>query len=67
MPDIAMCDGSGCPRRNDCYRHRATPTPGWQAYGFFPRLPDGSCDRFWQVQKGDRLAPVADDPPTTRK
>lgn len=25
MPDIAMCGGVGCPQRETCHRHTATP------------------------------------------
>lgn len=25
MPDITMCTGGECPKRDECYRHRARP------------------------------------------
>lgn len=32
MPDITMCKGEGCPKKDLCYRHTAKPTPHWQSY-----------------------------------
>jgi hypothetical protein len=31
-PDITMCLSKDCPRRKQCYRHEATPDPGYQSY-----------------------------------
>lgn len=54
MPDITMCTGGDCPRREICYRHRAKPSRFIQSY--FARPPvadDGSCDYFNALQPGD--------------
>jgi hypothetical protein len=32
MADLAMCEGVGCERREECYRHRATPDEICQSY-----------------------------------
>lgn len=57
MPDIAMCKGDDCPRKAECYRHRAVPTPRRQSYFAKPPLhADGSCTDFLSLRKGDRLA-----------
>lgn len=56
MPDITMCTGAGCPRKLDCYRHSAVPTPRRQAYFTKPPIKaDGSCDHFNSLRKGDLL------------
>lgn len=56
MPDIAMCPGDGCPKKTDCYRYRAVPTPQSQAYfGTPPLAPDGSCPEFLKLRPRDRL------------
>ena len=56
MPDIAMCKGDGCPKKLDCYRHRAIPTDRRQAYFATPPLqPDGTCRDFMKILPGDRL------------
>jgi len=56
MPDIAMCRGEGCPRKAECYRHRAVPTPRRQPYYATPPMrPDGSCDYFTELRRGDVL------------
>lgn len=58
MPDITMCygkeldDSRECPRRRECYRATAEPTPRRQSY--FARLPmtdDGSCGYFKEVRR----------------
>ncbi len=59
MPDIAMCPGDGCPRKLDCYRHRAVPTPRRQTYFVKPPArADGSCDYFFAIMRGDLIATV---------
>lgn len=59
MPDICMCEGTGCSRKKDCYRHRAVPTPLTQAYfGKPPLNADGSCDSFERLRPNDRLTEV---------
>ncbi len=56
MPDTAMCRGDGCPRKTECYRHRAVPTPRRQEYFAPPPVrEDGSCDYFLVLRRGDRL------------
>ena len=58
MPDIAMCRGDGCPKKRECYRHRAVPTPLRQAYfATPPAREDGSCPYFIELRKNDRLTP----------
>lgn len=32
MADITMCDGTGCLKKDDCYRHTATPNKWRQSY-----------------------------------
>lgn len=32
MPDIAMCEGFGCPWKEDCYRFTAKPSEWRQSY-----------------------------------
>ena len=39
MPDIAMCQNEECPRKTECYRYMATPSPYRQAYGDFDCKP----------------------------
>ncbi len=57
MPDIAMCKGGDCPRKAECYRFRAVPTPQRQSYFMTPPVrADGSCTHFMKLMKDDRLA-----------
>jgi hypothetical protein len=42
MPDITMCKGAGCPKKENCYRYTATPSPHWQSW--FMNVP-------WEKEK----------------
>jgi hypothetical protein len=49
MPDITMCSGRGCPKKDQCYRYKATPNQYWQSY--FVEPPFGlkkadECEHF---------------------
>lgn len=46
MPDIAMCMGQGCPIKDSCFRHVATPNPYRQSYMEPERKEDGSCEYY---------------------
>jgi hypothetical protein len=56
MPDIKMCEGldarlQTCPKRNKCFRYKATPNPYRQFYFVFAPFEiseDGEfkCDSF---------------------
>lgn len=55
MPDITMCHGDRCPRKESCYRHTAEPTPLRQSFFAVPPVkPDGSCDHYSPVDKENR-------------
>jgi hypothetical protein len=63
MPDLWMCPGEGCPKKNKCYRHRAVPTSLNQAYGETPpNAADGTCDDFLELRGGDRLTDIGAGP-----
>lgn len=51
MPDITMCDGSGCPKRRCCYRYRAVPS---MYQSWFATAPwDGErCIEYWPLEDG---------------
>lgn len=38
MPDITMCEGGSCPKKNECYLYRALPSPQMQSYMMPPYL-----------------------------
>ena len=50
MPDIAMCKGTDCPLKNECYRFLATPSEYRQSYFVPPPIKDGVCDEFWDAK-----------------
>lgn len=58
MPDISMCANWSCPRKDDCYRFKATPNPFRQSYADFSPDADGDCEYFWdntKQQKANKL------------
>tara|TARA_R110000737_G_C14624761_1_gene494607 strand:- start:34167 stop:34343 length:177 start_codon:yes stop_codon:yes gene_type:complete len=51
MPDISMCANQFCPRKEDCYRFTATPSPHRQSYAVFKPDADGDCEHYWDNEK----------------
>jgi hypothetical protein len=54
MADISMCAGTGCPLKEDCYRHTAKACEYRQSY--FCEVPfgakkQGHCEYFWSTIK----------------
>lgn len=49
MPDISMCEGQGCPLKDTCYRHTATPSSYLQAYFCDPPYDkeEKTCTFYW--------------------
>lgn len=49
MADITMCNDQMCPRRLECHRYTAVPTPQWQSqFSDSPRVPGSqACEQFW--------------------
>lgn len=49
MPDITMCSGEGCPLKDDCWRHNATPNEYRQSFFVTPPYDAESndCVYFW--------------------
>jgi hypothetical protein len=49
MPDISMCAGGNCPKKQDCYRYTAKPSQYMQTY--FVHSPydvkEQTCEMFW--------------------
>jgi hypothetical protein len=48
MPDISMCLDKACPSRMTCYRYRAKPTEGRQAYAGFKHKGE-RCESYQSV------------------
>lgn len=65
MPNIAMCTGEGCVRKETCHRHTAKPHPLWQTYMNPPfrevavEIGEGcgtcvitqECDYYWSTKR----------------
>lgn len=47
MPDITMCKGTNCNRKDNCYRHTATPNTGHQAYFVHAPVNNQECQYYW--------------------
>ena len=48
MPDITMCNGLGCPHKEQCYRFTAEPNEFRQSYFFNSPIKDDKCDYYWE-------------------
>jgi hypothetical protein len=46
MPDITMCGGDECPRRETCYRYTARPDYMQSFFTVPPMKKDKSCDHY---------------------
>ena len=46
MPDIIMCPGAGCNKKDTCYRHTATPTKPYQVQ--VQQAPE-DCKSYWPI------------------
>lgn len=55
MPDISMCDGFGCPKKDLCYRHTAIPSPFCQTYSQFRIDKDGRCEDYWPNREAEAI------------
>lgn len=47
MPDITMCRGDGCPKKQSCYRYTAKASD-YQSFFMTPPVKDGECDHYWE-------------------
>lgn len=47
MPDISMCFGNDCHKKESCYRYTATPSEFRQSYFGKPPIKDDKCDYYW--------------------
>ncbi len=47
MPDITMCRGVNCDRRDSCHRFTATPSMRQAYFVDVPRDSNGQCEMFW--------------------
>ena len=50
MPDIAMCEGSECPIKENCWRYMA-PADRWQSYFGTPPFNEDGCEYFWDMNE----------------
>lgn len=62
MPDITMCKNKLCPKRQSCYRYRATPDRLQSYSSFVPVMDEVSgtweCDYFSRVRREDKVQPI---------
>ena len=49
MPDITMCTGEECPKKQMCYRHTAKASD-YQSFFMTPPIKDGQCDHYWETK-----------------
>lgn len=60
MPDITMCEGTGCPRKESCHRFTAKPSE-YQSYFVTPPVKeDGKCEMYWGDAEQDIYDALSD-------
>lgn len=52
ITDITMCQGSGCPLKESCYRYTAIENKYRQSWFDPQRKEDGSCDHYYPMTEG---------------
>lgn len=57
MPDITMCNGNGCPKKDSCYRFKAKPNELWQSYFMTAPYKDNDCNNYWPMEDNNKLKP----------
>lgn len=54
-PDISMCSGQECPKKDTCFRYLAKPSEFRQSYFMGPPVKeDGTCNHYWKIEGGDK-------------
>lgn len=53
MPDICMCKENNCPKRLECYRFMAIPTPYRQSYFVELKYDENGCELYWPINYED--------------
>lgn len=53
MPDISMCKGVGCDKKETCYRFMAIPSSRQSMAEFYNK--DTECEYFIPIEKGDKI------------
>ncbi len=48
MPDITMCSGQNCEKKETCYRYMAIPS-SWQSM-FAEEMPE-DCKYYWKISE----------------
>lgn len=54
MPDICMCPGGNCPKKESCFRYLADPGL-MQSYFLDPPIEEGKCQYYWKTEKTDKV------------
>ena len=59
MADISKCEGTNCPRKEECYRYTARPDEFQQAYFMdVPLKEDNKCDHFWNKEGWEKSTKI---------
>lgn len=66
MPDIALCEGTGCPLKEKCYRYKATPSKYRQSYFYEIPYLGSNCEYFVEIrgkcaENGEKLTKNEDE------
>jgi hypothetical protein len=55
VADITMCQGEGCPFKENCYRYKA-PVGYWQSFFAVPPYNPitRACGRYWPIKEENK-------------
>ena len=48
-PDVTMCKGGKCPKKDKCYRYLARADIYWQSYFTKPPYKKKKCKYYWRM------------------
>ena len=51
-----MCRGYECPKKETCYRYRATPNEICQSYFISSPLVEGECEYYWPLKNENTIS-----------
>ena len=55
MPDISMCSGKYCLKKDTCYRHQAEPGMRQSWFGKPPfDKKTGECKYYWDIKEEEK-------------
>jgi hypothetical protein len=64
-PDITMCSGEGCTKKESCYRFVAV-ADDYQSFFVSPPIKEGECENYWKTDLRKGIPRVRDEIASSR-